>query len=207
MKLKDMWLQTDHGTQSKSGATAKVINIKHICCSPITVFSPPCLSHARPYSRIVLLMSKAFEENLIGTGPKKTQTLRIWKTSYAVQHKKAFESGCWVRVWRGQGHHTTIGWAKYTSFRQVRLGDLDKQGCKREGRPFLSPELFLKKYLLRGEIPEKKARVSKSGRVYPATERISAVTLDSLAYEIRFIFSPCLKNVMTDSAPKVVETI
>ena len=172
------------------------LSVSHTCqlSRPPASFVPVCVPKGARVCKTILLMSKSFEDNLVGAGPPKTQTLRIWTVAYAAQHEKAFKNGHWVRVWRGQGHEYTIGWALYTSFKTVRLGDLDQEGCIREGRPQSLPSVFLKTFLLRDEIPAKAARVSKTGRFYPAKKEKPAVTLDSTACEIRFVFNPCLQR-------------
>ena len=179
----------------KAPNVVRPLFVSHACqlSKPPESFVPTCVPKGACVCKTILLMSKSFEDNLVGAGPPKTQTLRIWTVGYAAQHEKAFKNGHWVRVWRGQGHEYTIGWALYTSFKTVRLGDLDQEGCVREGRPHDLPGVFLKTFLLRGEIPAKAARVSKTGRFYAAKKKKPPVTLDSTAYEIRFVFHPCVQ--------------
>jgi hypothetical protein len=100
----------------------------------------------------------------------------------------AFDQKLWVRVWRGQGHDTTIGWALYTGFRTMRLGSLDQDGCSREGRPGMTPSVFLEHYLLRKAVSAKPAHFSESGRFYREKKKRDAVTVNTIVYEIRFQF-------------------
>ena len=72
----------------------------------------------------------------------------------------------------------------------MRLGSLDQEGCVREGRPEMTPSVFLEEYLLKKAVPAKPAHFSKSGRFYRAKKAIAAVTVDTIAYELRFVFHP-----------------
>ncbi len=171
----------------------KVLLVAHLCVlSRVPLhFKPCCVSNSERFCATILLMAESFRDNLVGTAPPKTQTLRVWTNIYAASHWKAFQAGTWVRVWRGQGHQFTIGWAKYTAMRKVRLGNLDQNGCCREGRPLMTPSAFLKMFLLRGAIPAKPARFSDSGRYYKATPFRPAITCNTEAWEVRFVFRPC----------------
>jgi hypothetical protein len=171
----------------------KVSSVAHLCVlSSVPLnFKPCCVSNSEHFCATILLMAESFRENLTGSAPPKTQTLRVWTEVYAASHWRAFQAGTWVRVWRGQGHKFTVGWAKYTAMRRVRLGNLDRNGCCREGRPLMTPSDVLKMFLLRGSIPAKPARFSASGRYYKATPSRPAVTCDTNAWEVRFVFRPC----------------
>ena len=105
-------------TQPRDTVCPNQVALKHACLlsDPGPDFVP-CVPEARHFSRsCILLMAEEIRDNLIGQGPPKTQTLRVWQMDYAQRHRNAFESKLWVRVWRGQGHDKTIGWALYTSF-------------------------------------------------------------------------------------------
>ena len=168
-------------------------NEDHVCKQRPDEDFVPCVPEVARFSRsCVLLMAKHFADNLIGSGPPKTQTLRVWTDKYAEMHMEAFRRRLWVRVWRGQGHACTIGWALYISFRKTRLGALDQKGCAREGRPTWSPQKLLRTFLHRDTVPATKELTSSSGRVYLAKSERPAVTDDTLAYEIRFVFRACL---------------
>jgi hypothetical protein len=165
----------------------------HCCFLSLCHFVRPCCIPLHDtFCHTILLMGEIFKENLIGKGPPKTQTLRIWQPEYAKHHKAACHAGHWVRVWRGQGHMFTIGWAKYTSIKPFRLGNLDAAGCRREGRPAMSPGSFLKKFLLRKKRAKRPGRFSSSGRYYPPKPECPAVTKNTIALEIRFLFLPCV---------------
>jgi hypothetical protein len=112
-------------------------------------YTPCCLSLGVLLATREIQMFPEFRNNLllVGNAPAKTQTCRVWGAHRARQHKESFTEGKWIRVWRGQGHKDTIGWLLITHWDEVKVGDIDKGDCVREGRPEWEPAHFKKKYL------------------------------------------------------------
>jgi hypothetical protein len=111
-------------------------------------YTPCCLPLGAPLSCREIQMFPEFRANLLrGKGePPKTQTLRRWGQARARAHKKSFQDGTWIRVWRGQGHISTIGWLQITGWDEIKVCDIDHGDCVREGRPSWEPEHFRQKY-------------------------------------------------------------
>jgi hypothetical protein len=105
-------------------------------------YTPRCLPQGVRVSSREIQMYACFKDNLLQTrqAPAKTQTCRAWCVKRACEHKRAFLEGKWIRVWRGQGHKSTIGWMLITVWDEVMVGDLDKGDCAREGRPGWEPK-------------------------------------------------------------------
>ena len=164
---------TDVGEAFEAGG-AKVGNTLCLCRMkpPLPVaFQPCCLPSGIMFSQREIQMKHDWLDNLIGTEPPKTQTLRVWKRARAAEHLHSYLSGKWVRVWRGQGHSSTIGWLLITGWDVVRLGDMTNEDCCREGRPGMLPSQFLRQYLL-----------------------TSKTTVDTRVYRLQFTFKACLSS-------------
>ena len=111
-------------------------------------FTPCCLPRGVVLASREIQMLEVFRENLLGTSgsPPKTQTMRKWCSARAHEHYQSYILGKWVRVWRGQGHNSTIGWLLYTSWDRLMVKNITKEDCVREGRPQLTPKKFVKKF-------------------------------------------------------------
>ena len=81
-------------------------------------FTPCCLSPGVVLASREIQMKEDFRANLLGTdgAPPKTQTMRKWCPERKTEHRDSFLGGKWVRVWRGQGHKSTIGWLLIVSW-------------------------------------------------------------------------------------------
>jgi hypothetical protein len=112
-------------------------------------YTPCCLPRGVKLATREIQMFPEFRKNLLlaDNAPPKTQTCRVWGASRARAHKESFTEGKWIRVWRGQGHKDTIGWLLITHWDKIKVGDIDKGDCVREGRPEWEPDGFKKKYL------------------------------------------------------------
>jgi hypothetical protein len=112
-------------------------------------YTPCCLPLGVRLATREIQMFPEFRKNLllIENAPAKTQTCRVWGAHRAHAHKESFAAGKWIRVWRGQGHKDTIGWLLITHWDEIKVGDIDKGDCVREGRPEWLPDSFKEKYL------------------------------------------------------------
>ena len=112
-------------------------------------YAPCCLPLGVRLATREIQMFPEFRKNLllVDNAPCKTQTCRVWCARRARVHKQSFTEGKWIRVWRGQGHKDTIGWLLITHWDEIKVGDIDKGDCVREGRPEWEPADFKKKYL------------------------------------------------------------
>ena len=127
---------------------------KHTCycqASPNTMppnFTPCCLPLGVQLASRSIHMFPEFRGNLLRLEgePAKTQTLRNWSKDRADEHRQSFLDGKWIRVWRGQGHKDTIGWLLITCWKEVKVRDIGKNDCIREGRPTWDPKMFKYKY-------------------------------------------------------------
>jgi hypothetical protein len=117
-------------------------------------------------------MMTCFRDNLLELrgAPKKNQTLRVWSDARKGEHYRSFVGRKWIRVWRGQGHIHTIGWIQIQRWDEVRLGDITEADCAREGRPDMTPLVFLHTFLLSSK---------------------KNITVDTLAVRVLFHFRPC----------------
>ena len=107
-------------------------------------YTPCCLPNDAILASREIQMKVEFRDNLLGSNgaPPKTQTMRDWCEARATEHHCSYTQGKWVRVWRGQGHKTTIGWLLFTDWDTVEVGKITRYDCVREGRPGLSPQQF-----------------------------------------------------------------
>ena len=112
-------------------------------------FTPCCLPVGTCLSTREIQMFPEFRDNLLGTrgAPPKTQTIRVWGQARMAAHHQSFTSGKWIRVWRGQGHKDTIGWLLIKRWDVVKVRNISKSDCVREGRPNWSPTKFKSVYL------------------------------------------------------------
>jgi hypothetical protein len=112
-------------------------------------YIPCCLPLGTQLATREIQMYPEFRENLLlaDNAPPKTQTCRVWSAHRARAHRQAFVEGKWIRVWRGQGHKDTIGWLLITHWDVIKVGDIDKGDCIREGRPDWAPVTFKQTYL------------------------------------------------------------
>jgi hypothetical protein len=112
-------------------------------------YTPCCLPLGVRLATREIQMFPEFRKNLLLTedAPPKTQTCRVWGAHRARTHKESFREGKWIRVWRGQGHKDTIGWLLITHWDEMKVGDIDKGDCVREGRPEWEPSMFKETYL------------------------------------------------------------
>jgi hypothetical protein len=113
----------------------------HIPCD----FTPCCLPTGVVLASREIQMKEVFKDNLLDVNgaPPKTQTLRDWCPARAAEHYRSYTSGHWIRVWRGQGHKNTIGWILLKSWDILRVGEINKEDCVREGRPNLTSKQFV----------------------------------------------------------------
>jgi hypothetical protein len=111
-------------------------------------YTPCCLPLGVRLATREIQMFPEFRKNLLldYNATPKTQTCRMWGASRARAHKESFAEGKWIRVWRGQGHKDTIGWLLITHWDEIKVGEIDKGDCVREGRPEWEPDWFKKKY-------------------------------------------------------------
>ena len=116
------------------------------CIPP--VFIPCCLSPGAVLASRELQMKEIFRDSLlcINGAPPKTQTMRVWCKARASTHYQAYALGQWVRVWRGQGNSSTIGWLRYTYWNTVMVCDISGLDCIREGCPTWTPQHFLRTF-------------------------------------------------------------
>jgi hypothetical protein len=130
--------------------TTARLPIAHTCYTRLTskstrlTFRPCCIPAGAGFTWSFMLFKHYFKNNLGGRGPPKTLTHRNWIDSYARFFLVAFDQGQWIRAWIGQGNDTTIGWLLITSMRNSRGRDITADDCAREGRPDMSPSIFLK---------------------------------------------------------------
>ena len=112
-------------------------------------YTPCCLPLGVALASREIQMFPEFRKNLLlfDNAPAKTQTFRVWGSHRAREHKESFTEGKWIRVWRGQGQIATIGWLLITHWDEIKVGDIDKGDCVREGRPEWEPARFKKIYL------------------------------------------------------------
>ena len=108
-------------------------------------FTPCCLQPGVVLASREIQMADVFRDNLLGINgaPPKTQTMRDWCPARAGEHHRSFTLGRWVRVWRGQGHRDTIGWLLLKTWDILKVVDITKADCVREGRPELTSEKFV----------------------------------------------------------------
>ena len=116
------------------------------CLPP--VFIPCCLPAGAVLASREIQMKEIFRDNLlcINGAPPKTQTMRVWCKARASTHYQAYALGQWVRVWRGQGNSSTIGWLRYTYWNTVMVCDISGLDCIREGCPTWTPQHFLRTF-------------------------------------------------------------
>ena len=114
------------------------------CCVP-SDFTPCCLPPGVGLATREIQMDEVFRDNLLGINgaPPKTQTLRDWSPGRVAEHYHSYVHGKWIRVWRGQGHISTIGWLLLISWDTVTVCNIDKTDCVREGFPLLSSKEFV----------------------------------------------------------------
>ena len=115
-----------------------------IPCHMPSNYTPCNLPEGAVLARREIQMLGVFKDSLLGLNgaPPKTQTIRNWCANRADEHQNAYIEGKWVRVWRGQGHKSTIGWLKVTSWTTMMIGHLTQGDCVREGCPHLTTEQF-----------------------------------------------------------------
>jgi hypothetical protein len=113
-------------------------------CGPIA-FVPCCLPAGVLLATREIQMLEFFRNSLLGLNGAhpKTQTMRRWSPGRVAERKHSFVHGKWIRVWRGQGHRSTIGWLLLTGWDTVKIRDIDRGDCMREGCPQLSPREFV----------------------------------------------------------------
>lgn len=104
--------------------------------------------HACSLAKREIQMLEVFRKNLLQLhgSPPKTQTLRDWGLQRQLEHFRSFKKGMWIRVWRGQGHSSTIGWLRIVSWDKIRIRDITQADCIREGRPSLTPFEFIEDF-------------------------------------------------------------
>ena len=112
------------------------------------VFTPCCVPAGAGLAMREIQMESCFRDNLLGTNGAcpKTQTIRAWCTKREAEHYTSYISGLWVRVWRGVGHRSTIGWLRFTSWDKVPVGRISQEDCVREGRPLMTPMQFVLRF-------------------------------------------------------------
>jgi hypothetical protein len=112
-------------------------------------FTPCCLPCGVTLAKREIQMFPEFRDNLLGKKgtPRKTQTMRVWGKLRMREHYQNFVHNKWIRVWRGQGNKDTIGWMLITDWDEVKVADITKGDCAREGVPTCTPSMFKKKYL------------------------------------------------------------
>ena len=112
-------------------------------------YTPCCLPVGAQRATREIQRFPEFRDNLLNRmgAPPKSQTICQWGEQRAFEHKRFFVEGKWIRVWRGQGHQNTIGWMLITGWDQIQVRSIDKEDCKREGRPTWTPREFKHKYL------------------------------------------------------------
>jgi hypothetical protein len=118
-------------------------------CQAMSCHIPPCYTPCSLPDDAILAsheiqMEVGFRDNLLGSNgaAPKTQTMRKWCEARATEHHCSYTKGKWVKVWRGQGHSTTIGWLLFTFWDTVEVGKITWYDCVREGRPGLTPQQF-----------------------------------------------------------------
>jgi hypothetical protein len=111
-------------------------------------YTPPCLPWGVSLAKREIQMFPEFRDNLLGIrgAPQKTQTLRIWGTQRSATHYTSYMQGKWIRVWRGQGHMSTIGWMLITNWDEILVRCISPSDCAREGRPRWLPSEFVQAY-------------------------------------------------------------
>ena len=107
-------------------------------------FTPCCLPSGVVLATREIQMAEVFKNNLLGINdaPPKTQTMRDWCPARATEYHRSYTLGLWIRVWRGQGHKTTIGWLLLKTWDKLKVGSITNADCVREGRPNTTPEQF-----------------------------------------------------------------
>ena len=112
-------------------------------------FVPCCLPPGSKIAKREIQMCEDFRRNLLSSStgaPPKTQTIRLWGLARRKEHWASYREGRWIRVWRGQGHKSTIGWMKISHWDDIQLGQLDDGDCVREGLPGMPVAVFKRIY-------------------------------------------------------------
>jgi hypothetical protein len=139
--------------QSKPRTTVASSKVQSHACAHAgpasSYFFPCCIPKTARWSNLAIRFDKDFRGNLLSMLSPKVQTLRpAWCKKTLHMHQKAYEAKQWIRVLcGGQGNAKTIGWLLYSSIDMVRLSDLTRDDCSREGRPEQPVDLFRSQWL------------------------------------------------------------
>jgi hypothetical protein len=163
----------------------------HPCCLPIDAII---------HRGFTLQFDDVFHPNIIGKGPKKDITTRLWGRKRVADVRREQKRGSYTRV-GGTWHKNTIGWVTFDKIEPTTASATTQEICDREGRPNMTPDQFNKAYLLKDEVRARlyPLRNGEEDKTMPPLRHVvnfrKAVEENTCLWRVVFSFVPCPNHI------------